>query len=291
MMRRASLIAMSLGCLSLSAPSGVLAASPVPVTAQFPASRIEVRLPGGLKRIVPLAEAAGRPVAVTVQDPVYQATKTFEGFPLEPLLRRAGWRPGQGDALVFHCADGYAPAMPLARLGEGRALLAVREVGAPGLWRPFPREHAGLLPGPIYVVWQPKGAGAALPESLPWPFQVVALEVVSFEERYPRLYPTGAEPGGLVMAGFDAYRDSCMACHTLNGQGGAIGPELNVPLSVTEYWHAPYLKQFMRDPGSVRAGAKMPALPQLTEAQATAIVAYLTHMKAHKRPGAAPAKP
>jgi cytochrome c1 len=35
----------------------------------------------------------------------------------------------------------------------------------------------------------------------------------------------------------------------------------------------------------------MPALPQLTEAQATAIVAYLTHMKAHKRPGPAPAKP
>jgi mono/diheme cytochrome c family protein len=291
MSRRVALIALLFGCLCLSAPTAALTASAAPAAAPAPASRIEVRLPGGHKRDVPLAEAAGWPVTVTVADPVYQATKTFEGYPLAPLLRRAGWRPGHGDALVFHCADGYAPAMPLARLGEGRAILAVREVGAPGLWRPFTHEHAGLLPGPIYVVWQPQGAGAALSDSLPWPFQVVALEVVSFEERYPRLYPTGAKPGGLVMAGFDAYRNACMACHTVNGQGGAIGPELNVPMSVTEYWHEPYLKQFMRDPASVREGAKMPALPQLTGPQATAIVAYLKHMAAHKRPGAAPAKP
>lgn len=290
-MRRASLLALSLVCMSLSAPKAVQAAPPIPTAAQAPVAGVEVRLPGGRKRDVPFSPAAEAPVTITVQDPVYQATKTFEGYPLEPLLRRAGWRPGQGDALVFHCADGYAPAMPLARLAEGRAFLAVREVGAPGLWRPFTHEHAGVLPGPIYVVWQPNKGGLTLSDSLPWPFQVVALEVVSFEERYPRLYPTGAKPGSLVMAGFDAYRSACMACHTLNGQGGAIGPELNVPLSVTEYWHEPYLKRFMRDPSSVREGAKMPALPQLTEAQATAIVAYLKHMKAHKRPGTTPAKP
>ena len=54
-----------------------------------------------------------------------------------------------------------------------------------------------------------------------------------------------------------AFRQHCIKCHTLNGDGGSIGPELNYPVSVTEYWKSKWLRRFIVNPQSVRSNSKM----------------------------------
>lgn len=69
----------------------------------------------------------------------------------------------------------------------------------------------------------------------------------------------------------------------MNGVGGVVGPELNVPANITEYWNRAALKQFIRNPASIRRDAKMPTPTGLSEADVDAVVAYLAHMKGRKR--------
>jgi len=77
-----------------------------------------------------------------------------------------------------------------------------------------------------------------------------------------------------------------MACHTINGQGGGKAPELNYPVSVTEYFKPEYLKQWIDSPASLRYNTTMPALaaeiPEREKVIAE-IIAYLTAMKDVKR--------
>jgi hypothetical protein len=72
-----------------------------------------------------------------------------------------------------------------------------------------------------------------------------------------------APPAGASAAaqrGFGAWRVHCQKCHMLNGDGGEIGPELNWPMNVTEYWQPNMLKRWVLDPASMRLPAKMPPI-------------------------------
>jgi mono/diheme cytochrome c family protein len=79
----------------------------------------------------------------------------------------------------------------------------------------------------------------------------------------------------------------CEVCHTLNGKGGTIGPDLNevmagktLPLMVPgghptqETW----LVSWISDPQKIYTQAIMPDLG-LTQAQAQAVAAYLLKVK------------
>jgi len=60
-----------------------------------------------------------------------------------------------------------------------------------------------------------------------------------------------------------------------------MGPELNYPKSVTEYWKTDDLKAFIQSPASYRNDVKMPNLGIKPE-EATEIVKYLSYMSEHK---------
>ena len=77
----------------------------------------------------------------------------------------------------------------------------------------------------------------------------------------------------------------------MNGEGGSVGPDLNVPRSIVEYRPADQIKAYVRNPQSFRY-TSMPAHPHLTDADLDALVAYFSHMSEHKRdPGPRPATP
>ncbi|MCB9540196.1 MAG: c-type cytochrome [Myxococcales bacterium] len=118
----------------------------------------------------------------------------------------------------------------------------------------------------------------------PWPYQVQRVELVAPAGRAQPMAPPGAPADGPVARGYAAFRGNCLACHAMNGQGGAVGPDLNVPLNVTEYWRPAPLRQLLADPLSVRAGAKMPGFAHLGDATLDDVVAYLAYMKNHKVP-------
>jgi mono/diheme cytochrome c family protein len=65
-------------------------------------------------------------------------------------------------------------------------------------------------------------------------------------------------------------------------QGGVLGPELNAPKNVTEYWQLHDLKAFIRNPESYRYQSKMPAFSHFSDADIDAVLAYLQQMKQQK---------
>jgi mono/diheme cytochrome c family protein len=121
-----------------------------------------------------------------------------------------------------------------------------------------------------------------LAESLPWPYQLVRIEAVSFARKYDRLYPQGVADGTPVKRGFVRFKDECLRCHSINLQGGDVGPELNTPKNILEYWDPKTARQFIRDPGSFRAKSKMPAFPHLTDPDLDDLFAYLSYMRERK---------
>ncbi len=164
--------------------------------------------------------------------------------------------------------------MPLSgeRLLEG-AYLAWAD--ADGAWAPIGTQRAN--PGPWYLVWKSQTDLTTHPR--PWALARISRE--RFETVFPLLVPPGDD--AQVARGFGLFRDFCVRCHALNQQGGRVGPELNVPQNVTEYRDEAFLRAWIADPSVYRISV-MPPSPQLSDADLTALLAYLKAMKATKVP-------
>jgi len=76
------------------------------------------------------------------------------------------------------------------------------------------------------------------------------------------------------------FNQLCIACHALGGQGGAVGPSLDLVGSRRD---ATYINKWLHDPMSMKPDAKMPKLP-LTEAQIDELTAFLSQLKAPVTP-------
>jgi mono/diheme cytochrome c family protein len=229
------------------------------------------------------------PREVAVDDPYYGAPKRFRAFPLRAVLERGFGDAAEGEAfataeLLLRARDGYTRTASGAQLRSDGGFLAFADAEHPaGAF--FPIDRRQVDPAPFYLVWQ--GAGRADTNLWPWPYQLVEIEIADFAAKFPHVPPPGAAPGSPAQRGFASFRRSCIACHAINGEGGKVGPELNVPRSIVEYREPAQLKQFIRDPRSFRY-TSMPPHPELTDADLDALVAYFTHMSAHKHdPGAA----
>jgi hypothetical protein len=73
----------------------------------------------------------------------------------------------------------------------------------------------------------------------------------------------------------------------MNRQGESeLGPDLNVPMNVTQYWRRDALTVLVRDPQKVRYWPEgtMPSFPieQLSEEDLKLLLEYLTHMAGRK---------
>jgi nitric oxide reductase subunit C len=71
------------------------------------------------------------------------------------------------------------------------------------------------------------------------------------------------------------FNQLCIACHSLDGQGGLVGPPLD---GVGSRRDADYIRRWLHDPMAVKADAKMPKLP-LTDGQIDELVAFLSTQK------------
>ncbi len=239
-------------------------------------------------RALPDLLAGGSAREISVEDPYYGAVKRFRALPLAAVLARGFGADASSERfaraeILLRARDGYTRTTSGAQLLTEGAFLAFADAEHPtgGF---FPIDRRQVDPAPFYLVWQ--GAGRSDTNLWPWPYQLAEIEIVDFAAKFPHVPPPGAAAGSAAQRGFAIFRASCIACHAMNGEGGKVGPELNVPRSIVEYRDAAQLKQFIRDPRSFRYSS-MPSHLQLTDADLDALVAYFTHMRAHKHdPGA-----
>lgn len=71
------------------------------------------------------------------------------------------------------------------------------------------------------------------------------------------------------------FSQMCVACHSLSGQGGKVGPALD---DVGLRRDVQYLTHWLQDPTQVKVDSKMPKLP-LTEKEISELVAFLASLK------------
>lgn len=220
-----------------------------------------------------------RDIEIT-DDVSYKRAMHYRAVPLSVLLD--GVTPG--DHLQAVALDGFAAELPAAILlaSEGaKAWLAIEDPQRP--WPPLAKGKPSA--GPFYLVWTDPAASHIGPEQ--WPYQVARIrQLAPVEQRFPTLLPA-TDAGAEVQAGFAAYQKNCMACHRLNGAGdSAFGPDLNIPHNPTEYFAGDFLRQYIRDPQSLRRWpqGRMPGFSEqvLPSAELERLIAYLRHMAQRK---------
>jgi mono/diheme cytochrome c family protein len=250
---------------------------------------------GVLLRALGLGALIGRcgETRVEVDDPYYERPMAFRAVPLRCVLE-AGFDAEaeslSADDFSLIALDGYTRPATGARLAEAGGHLAFADAsltpaGAPPRFAPITRRE--LDPAPFYLVWAEPGQNDT--HRYPWPFQLGTIERVPFERRHPHTLPSGEAEGAAAWRGFALFRSQCVMCHSVNGEGGKVGPELNVPRSIVEYRPEGQLREFIRDPESFRYTA-MPSHEHLGEADLDALIAYFRAMSARKYdPRATPA--
>ena len=240
---------------------------------------LEFRVSKELVRTLTLAELRN---AVSVQeidmhDPMHGKRKRYQAFALGELLRYAF-----GDALesehysevVFAALDGYQSVSTRTRVLEAGGFVAFRDLDRIEGWEPVGRQNAD--PAPFYLVWT--GEAQSTQNGYPWPWQLRSVALLRFEEQFPKVFPQGAGRGTAAYQGYLLFKERCVRCHTMDGQGGKIGPDLNAPHSILEYRSAGMVRDFIRSPSKFRH-TKMPDHRDLTETDLDKLLDYFWFMR------------
>ena len=134
--------------------------------------------------------------------------------------------------------------------------------------------------GPFYPIFK---ANPGLDREKRWtpPFCVEKVSFWAAPTDKTAALPKGLPDDHPAMRGSVAFGKRCGMCHSINGIGGNVGPELNQPMSVNSYWKEEALRQLLKDPNKVRHNSKMPAF-HLKDEVIDDILAYLKWMDEHR---------
>jgi cytochrome c2 len=218
---------------------------------------------------------------VVESDPVYGGNQRYEGYEIRAFLSWLTKQTGVSlsDALIsFVATDGYVSQLPVRDIPDRLGILAFREFGGSAA-KPFRDSLTARVPfnpGPYYLVWDGVFNEKINPPT-PWSVTVVKLSAneIPAEHIPPTQSPT-------ITKGMDLWRTYCSKCHGINKIGGTMGPELNVPKNITEYWDRTHLLTLIENPASLRWGSKMPGFGWLPASDREAILEYIEAMKGKK---------
>ncbi len=206
---------------------------------------------------------------------VVPVTELFRGLDLPP------------DAVIeFKCTDGFAATISQSRILNEDSHRSTAYIAIEDPNKPWPSVKGGKsTAGPFYLVWDHPEVSAITQEE--WPFQLASFTVKgSLKSIYPAIFPA-TNATSTVVRGFRVFTQNCFPCHTVNQQGPAqVGPDLNVPMNITEYFEAKALRALVRNPQKVRyfPNSRMSKFPEtvLPNSELEDLIAYLTHMAGRK---------
>lgn len=259
-----------------------------------PESKIEFKLKGGQIKSFTLAQLQkqfGTEKVTVLEEHEEKKQKTYLAIPLQPILMSVYGDAMPGlDEVLFTCLDGYQPSIALTKVVGHRNWLAYANAdGSP--FRFKDKTGKEIEYGPFYLIWDNVRDPLIKAEGdEDWPYQLSSVDLILFTSRFGSLAPPPNSPAA-VKRGFVAYRKQCFQCHTINGEGGAKGFELNYPVNVTEYFKESYLKKWIDNPASIRYNATMPQLNPAYPQRKAMINDIITYLKAMKKRKVAPAPP
>lgn len=102
----------------------------------------------------------------------------------------------------------------------------------------------------------------------------------------PHLIQVAVATGGVARSNDrpQVFNQICVACHSMGGQGGNVGPALD---NAGDRFDTAAIVRRLENPLAVQADAKMPKLP-LTPEQIQELAAFLSQQKSQPKPGVTP---
>lgn len=224
----------------------------------------------------------GKDTIITiVNDPVYHKTKKYNAVNVSAVIKNEidlTRIDPKNTKIVFECIDGYKPEMPLELFLNANPYLAFQDVDAPKetKWEPILKDGNEMNADPFYIIYP---SVSSKDTNYKWPYNLVKIYLEPLHKSTLELYPLKNRK---LESGYTLFKNNCLTCHAINGTGGAMGPELNYPKSVTEYWKENELVDYIVNPASFRHKSKMPTLG-ITKQQSREIVDYLKYMSENKK--------
>jgi len=268
--------------------------APAGAQARFDDRALRFRSASGKEQVVPIeamqAECGAR--EVEVEDPYHGRRMRYAALPLACVLALgfadSGGAEGQRDrGLLLRALDGYTRPVAGRELLEVGAYLAfgepsrlARRAAGEAVSAFSPIDRRQVDPAPFYLVWV--GSNENDPHDRPWPYQLSRIDVAPFEEAFPRTVPSGLEETDPGWEGYALFQTACASCHSINGQGGKVGPELNVPRSIVEYRPIPQIRAYILNPAATRY-TSMPPHPGFSDRDLDALIAYFRAMSRRKQ--------
>lgn len=219
------------------------------------------------------------PHRVELFDPNYGKKKRYEAFALRDVLRMGfgdRWESPEYTDVAFGAEDGYTAIAKTSKLHQSGGYIAYKDLDTDN-WEPV--GIAGDNPGPFYLVWT--GADQTTQNEYPWPWQLSSIDLIKFQNQYPKVVPEGAALESSAYIGFQIFEARCIRCHSINQQGGKVGPDLNAPRSIISYRSENIIREFIKEPSAYRY-THMPDHPDLTEKDLDNLISYFYYMNENR---------
>lgn len=211
-------------------------------------------------------------------DPNFGSPKKYMGYPIKEIIDsmvKLEHFDTTKAIIAFECVDGYRPMMDLSKtFGEVNGYIVYKDLS-----QPTNKDWADSIESkfkPYYLVWDNVSKND---DSFMWPYGLIGVRLISRQTGYESVYPS---KNVSLVNGFYLFRDHCMKCHSVNRMGGTLGPEMNVPKNITEYWQENDIILFAKNPNAYRYNSRMPAETDLKDADFKEIISYLKYMKDNK---------